>query len=239
MGVINCLLVRPDPFGIGNGVAAPVGEGWAGFLNGPFMLDFFISLVLATLLGGVIGYHHRIHRKQQSIEETDAPKTLILYSVVGALIGVMVVHYGFVVGFIVFGIGGLLRFRTDVGPAKQAGRIILVTMIGLSVGLGLPHVAIITTLYSYILLYVLERADTYRLTLRGLTPDLLAQKAQAYREGLLAIGCSVLSERKNFVKGQVVFVIRVRNHVDRDELEQRLVTHLDENEVCATDWETG
>ena len=75
-------------------------------------------------------------------EEAELPKVLIMYALVGAVVGEIVLEYGMVVGFVIFGLGGLMRFRTDAASTRDTGRLIMVTLIGLIAGLNLPHFAV-------------------------------------------------------------------------------------------------
>ena len=106
----------------------PRGEGLEGFTDFEFMLNTFFNLTLAAVLGAVIGFHPRSIQTADTLKEVEAP------------IGIMVVKYGLVIGFVLFGIGGLIRFRTVMRSANLTGQVILATLVGLSCGLDLPHV---------------------------------------------------------------------------------------------------
>ena len=94
--------------------------GWSGFLDVAFLAKAALSLVLASVLGAAIAYHPTIRRTVDSFEEAEAQKVYVLYGVIGAITGMMVLRYGVAVGFVVFGIGGLIRFRTDLRSAPIA-----------------------------------------------------------------------------------------------------------------------
>jgi hypothetical protein len=120
----------------------PSGMGWPGFTELGFLIGAFLHLLLAAVLGTVIGYHPRRIRTADTLEEIEAPKVSIVCAVIGSLIGILVVRYGLVVGFVLFGIGGLIRFRSMMGSPRLTGQVIFVTLIGLTCGLDLPHVAV-------------------------------------------------------------------------------------------------
>ena len=100
----------------------PLGEGWAGFLDVDFLVNSLLTMLLATVLGAVFAYHPKLLETADTLEEIDARKVYLLYSVIGSLIGILVVKYGLVVGFVLFGIGGLIRFRTVLGSAVLTGQ---------------------------------------------------------------------------------------------------------------------
>jgi len=140
----------------------PSGVGWPGFTDLDFLLGAFLHLLLAAALGAVIGYHPRRMRTADTLEEIEAQKVSIVYAVIGSLIGILVVNYGVVVGFVLFGIGGLIRFRSVMSSAQLTGQVIFVTLIGLTCGLDLPHVAVLATAFEFVLTFILEARITYK-----------------------------------------------------------------------------
>ncbi|MGQ9592727.1 MAG: hypothetical protein ACUVYA_20815, partial [Planctomycetota bacterium] len=212
-------------------------QGWAGFSNVEFIVDTVVALVLSTVLAGAIAYHPKTYGKATTLEEVDQPKIFIMYGVVGAVIATIVNYYS-IMAAVVFGIGGLLRFRTDVGPAKDTGRVILVTLIGIACGLKVYVFVILATAYAWGLIWLLESRVTHRLVVKGLETSLLAKAAEAYEEVLLENGLRIMSQKKNFVKGQVAFVFRAPGELDREELES-LFKDIPPKLQGAVDWESS
>src|SRR6185437_10825158 len=87
--------------------------GWSGFLDTHFLADSLAALVLGAALGAVIGFHPMTRRTADTLAEAELPKVHVVFAFVGAVIGLAVREFGMVIGVVVFGIGGLLRFRTD------------------------------------------------------------------------------------------------------------------------------
>ena len=111
--LLLCLLLAPslalaqaqELIDAANGqLSAP---GWAGFGDFQFMAVSLGALLLATLLGALIGYHPMTPRTVDTLTEVDMPKVYILYAFVGAVIGETVREFGTVVGFVVFGLGSV------------------------------------------------------------------------------------------------------------------------------------
>jgi hypothetical protein len=196
--------------------------GWAGFLDLKFMAESLSALLLATVLGAVIGYHPRTARTVDTTHEADMPKVYILYAFVGAVIGVTVREFGMVIGVVVFGIGGLIRFRTDTGSARDTGRLIIVTLAGLIAGLGLPHLAVITTAFAFVLIWLFDTHPACRVKISQLPPGRLAECAQIYRAVLEREGCKIVSEKKSFIKDRVEFVIRLPRAGTRELMHEAL-----------------
>ncbi|MFC1695525.1 hypothetical protein ACFL1C_05305 [Pseudomonadota bacterium] len=214
-----------------------LGEGWRGFTDLNFLLNAFLTLTLAAVLGAALAFHPKHVQTADTMEEIDAPKVFITYAVIGALIGIMVVKYGMVVGFVLFGIGGLIRFRTVLRSAGMTGHVILVTLIGLSCGLDLPHVAVLATVFGFVLIYVLNTRITYRIDIRSLPKERVAEAAAAYRAVLEQQGCRMMSEKKNPDRAKVTLIFRTAGDVTFQKLEERLEAEIDASLKGSLDWE--
>ena len=214
-----------------------LGEGWRGFADFSFLVSALLTLTLAAILGAAIAYHPRHVQTADTLEEIEAPKVYIMYAVIGALIGIMVVKYGLVVGFVLFGIGGLIRFRTVLRSASLTGHVIFVTLIGLSCGLDLPHVAVLATIFGYVLVYILDASVAYRIDIRALPSKRVAEAAAAYRALLEQEDCSIVSEKKNPRKKRVMFIFRSSKHVTHHYLQDLLETQIDGSLKGSVNWE--
>lgn len=214
-----------------------MGEGWKGFTDISFLANALATLTLAAVLGAIIAYHPKHLLTADTLEEIEAPRVFITYSVIGALIGIMVVKYGLVVGFVLFGIGGLIRFRTVLRSASLTGHVIFVTLIGLSCGLDLPHVAVLATVFGFILIHVLNTRITYRISVRALPQERVAESAAAYKQVLERKGCRVISEKKMPEKDKVTFIFQGPHRVTQQQLEEALDLQVEDTLKGFVDWE--
>lgn len=224
-------------FLVGLDDGATVGEGWRGFLDIAFLANALLTLTLAAVLGAIIAFHPRHGQTADTLEEIEAPKVYITYSVIGSIIGILVVKYGLVVGFVLFGIGGLIRFRTVLRSATLTGNLIFVTLIGLSCGLNLPHVAVLATAFGFVLIHVLESRVIYRIDVRALPVERVAEAAASYRRLFEQNGCRVMSEKKNPAKQHVSFIFRCRQDVTLERLQDLVDTQIDGALRGAVDWQ--
>ncbi|HZZ88458.1 MAG TPA: hypothetical protein VFE13_09000, partial [Caulobacteraceae bacterium] len=202
------------PFDAPTGPLASV--GWAGFADMHFMADSLGALLLAVVLGAAIGFHPTTRRTVDRLHEAELPKVFIMYAFIGAVIGVTVREFGMVIGVVVFGIGGLIRFRTDTGSTRDTGRLIVVTLAGLIAGLGLPHFAVIATAFAFVMIYLFDSTPACRIKIEHLPAGRVNDCADAYRGVLLANGCNVIAEHKSFVKERLEFVFRLPRRGTRD-----------------------
>jgi hypothetical protein len=216
---------------------APRGEGWYGFTDLGFLANALFNLVLSAVLGAAIAYHPRHKQTADTLEEIEAGQIYILYAVIGSIIGILVVKYGMAVGFVLFGIGALIRFRTVLRSASLTGRLIFVTLIGLSCGLDLPHVAVLVTVFGFALIYILDARFTYRIEVRALAPEFVPKAADAYRVILEQENLRIISEKRNPEKGRIVFIFRSPRHDSAGQLQAIFESKIDGALRGSVDWE--
>lgn len=219
-------------------LAPSVGLGWSGFLDVHFILNSLGILLLATMLGALIGYHPATKRTIDKLHEADMPHVYVMYAVIGAVIGVAVREFGTVVGVVVFGIGGLIRFRSSTNSTRDTVRLIIVTLAGLIAGLGLLHFAVMITLFAFILIYIFDTSPPFRIRIEGLPKGRTSDCAEVYRRTLRAHGCGIISEHRSTEKERIEFVFRLPRRSTRERLEAELSKIASELRGDI-DWEVG
>jgi hypothetical protein len=192
-------------------------EGWSQFADGWLIVDMVLVMLFALLLGAVIAYHPATRRRVSSLEHFEQPKTFLMYAVVASVVALIVTVQP-AMAFVIFGIGGLLRFRTMVGEAKDTGRVILVTVVGLCCGLKIFIVAVPATIIGWILIQVLERETAGIVRVSGVSEAAIADAARAYRAAIAATGCRIIGEQTKFVRREFAFVVQASPSVAREDL---------------------
>lgn len=211
--------------------------GWHGFLDLPWMVEASASLLLAIALGALIAFHPTTQRSVDTLEEAELPKVYIMYALVGAVVGVVVLKYGLIIGFIIFGLGGLMRFRTDTASTRDTGRLIIVTLVGLIAGLNLPHFAVIATVFSWVLIYVFDGHPVCKLEVHEVPDGKMKEAAAAYRDILKKLGCNVISENKSFSKSRLEYVFRAPRKSTQASLHTALCEQVPADVRGEIDWE--
>lgn len=211
--------------------------GWEGFLDSEALLQSFLALTLAIFLGAVIAFHPTTARTVDTREEAELPKVLIMYALVGAVVGEIVLQYGMVVGFVIFGLGGLMRFRTDAASTRDTGRLIMVTLIGLISGLNLPHFAIIATAFAWLLIYVFDGHPVCELEVNEIPKGKVKEASDAYRVVLAQLGCKIITEDRSFNKSRVTFVLRAPRNKTQSQLTATLCEQVPAEVRGELDWE--
>ena len=193
--------------------------GWQAFEDWKKIRKFILVIAGAAVLGAVIAYHP-FRSRGATREDLEQPKAIITYTVVGALVAIVVAPIP-AMAFAIFGIGGLMRFRTILGAAKETGRVILATVIGLMCGLEFWMAAIVGTALAWIVIFLLESRLSMRLVIRGVKGETIAQTAEAYAQILRELKCRSSIPRKNPSKGQVTFNLQVPRGLGQEAIEAR------------------
>jgi hypothetical protein len=210
--------------------------GWRGFLDYPYLIESFAALLLSSVLGASIAFHPSTQRMVDTVEEVELPKVQILCALIGAIVGVIVLEYGLVVGFVIFGLGGLMRFRTETSSTRDTSRLIIVTLIGLICGLNLPHFAVLATAYAWAVIYF-DARPIFSLEVHEVPKGRLADAATAYRAVFADVNCALISEDKSFAKRRIEYVIRAPRNCERASLEQALTEKVPADLRGELDWD--
>ena len=210
--------------------------GWRGFLDYSYMLESLAALLLSTILGALIAFHPATQRMVDTVEEVELPKVQILCALIGAIVGVIVLEYGLVVGFVIFGLGGLMRFRTETSSTRDTSRLIIVTLIGLICGLNLPHFAVLATLYAWAVIYY-DARPIFSLKVHEVPKGRLVEAAAAYRAIFADLKCALISEDKSFAKRRIDYVIRAPRKCERLTIEQALTERIAADLRGELDWD--
>jgi uncharacterized membrane protein YhiD involved in acid resistance len=185
-------------------------DGWRDFAHGWLLLDMVVVLLIALALGAIIAFHPATRRRVST-----------LYAMVAAMVA-LIVKVQPAMAFVIFGIGGLLRFRTDTGQAKDTGRIILVTVVGLCCGLGLFVVAVPATVIGWLVVFSLHRQSAGIVRVSGVSEDAIYDAVRSYRSVIQRTGCSIIGEQTKFIRREFMFVVQAPPMLTRAALQHQL-----------------
>ncbi len=195
-------------------------EGWRGMTELGVLVPMAASILLAVLLALPLAYHPRIYGRAATIEEIEAPKGMVVYAAVSAAIAQLVAVIP-AMALVVFGIGGIFRFRTSAGPPKQIGPNIEVVVIGLACGMMAFPLAIVLTALGWILPFWFETRYAVALQVKSLEGGGIAAAAAKYRAVLERRGGNIVSVRTQRT-GEFSIVAKVPSNVNAGELEAEL-----------------
>ncbi|MDJ0786606.1 MAG: hypothetical protein QNK05_07335 [Myxococcota bacterium] len=208
-------------------------DGFAAFGNLPFMLQELLSLMIAVGLGGLIAFFPREH-PPATADEYQRPRAIVMYALVGAVVAELVL-FNPPMAFVVFGIGGLMRFRSVVGNPRDTARAILAAVVGLACGLKLFPLAALATLFYWGGTQLFWVRTPVRLAVRKLDPERVPTAAGAWLGALEARGCQVPHLRIREGKSRIEMLVLVPMRLDPERLLESLDLPLELR--GSADWE--
>lgn len=156
------------------------------------LIPMAASVLTAVLLAFPIAYHPRIYRRAATLEEMEAQKGMIGYAAVSAGIAQIVVAIP-AMAFVVFGIGGLYRFRTRAGAPKLIYPTIGVVVIGLACGMMAFPLAVVLAALVWALPFWFESRYAVALQVRNLSKEATMRAVEDYHSVLEGTGGQVVS----------------------------------------------
>lgn len=193
-------------------------QGWQQLQNLPELLEFLGAVALAGVLTASIAYHPVILSERCTADDYQEPRTLFMFGLIGLLVGFMVMHHGYLIGFVIFGLGGLMRFKTDTGDIGDTRRLILVTLVSLSVGLNLPVMAVIGTACAWAIIWFLGRQRHVTLEVQFESGKLQKLNMDIMRDLLRERGFQVVSTSKQRFKSKADYLLVVEGGIGRNSL---------------------
>jgi uncharacterized membrane protein YhiD involved in acid resistance len=151
----------PDPSGLfgeifstpSHSAATPSTLTWAETLA-----VLSLRLILAAILGAVLAYRPR--RRVLGLKTNPyVPQTQILLAVVASAL-MIIVGDNAARAFGIFAAVSVVRFRTNIRDPKEITVLLISLAIGLGTGVGRWDLALILTIFSVLLLWVLERRES-------------------------------------------------------------------------------
>lgn len=183
------------------------------FTNPWFIGSLLLGLIVAAACGLAIAWHPRRSGKSDPVEDLERRNTLIILAIVGAVVSELV-RVQPTMALVVFGIGGLIRFRTVLDDPKTTGKAIMVVVIGLACGLGQLAMGVFFTAFAWILIFWLDSSVGFRVRLK------LPAKADSKTTLLALLACirqaggRVSSADEYEHKNQIVVIGKVPSAVD-------------------------
>lgn len=212
------------------------GRGWGQLLQPRELLDFALALVETSVMTAVIAYHPVLSANRKTRSDFETPRALFVYALIGMVVGFLIMHHGYLIGFVLFGLGGLLRFKTD-DSAGDTMRLILVTLIGLCIGLDLPVIALITTASAFVILYILGGPANFGVDIQFSNKKRpVLDSMQVVRDELQKAGFRTISISRTKFKSTVHYVVTGVNGARRSALEREMSRLAEDKASGISDW---
>lgn len=158
-----------DPGGslIPGGVLAVENSGWRAWKDVEEVVAFAVDAAITLILAAAIANHPVRRRDPPTLQSVMLPRLFYIYALIGMAVGFLVVNHGAVIGFVVFGIGALLRFRSNMDDPLDTVEMILVTVLGLCVGMNLPVMGILIGVVAWLVILLVGRKSHFLLTIKA------------------------------------------------------------------------
>lgn len=203
------------------------GDGWDEWRNTAELFAFLADAAVTLALAALIAHHPVRKRAPVTLASAAMPRLFYLYALVGMAVGFLVVHHGYVIGFVVFGIGALLRFRSTLDDPVDTVEMILVTALGLCVGMDLPIMAILIGCIAWAVIFIAARQVHFQIMLKDVDGSHLDGAVAAVESEALASGWNVVRVHRSHAKPSAEIVLKKAGAFDEAEIESRLAPTLD------------
>ena len=195
------------------------------FANWANWVELVVGIGLAVALSALLAYHPKPARRRDMVEVGEERKTLVILGVVGAVVsGLVIIDQS--MALVIFGIGGLIRFRTVIGNPHATGRAILVVVVGLACGITQYLTAVLIAAAAWTVIWWLHAHRTAKVKVRlPLGAD--RQRAQLVAaDALRRMRCKVQSQKEGQSGRTFSFVAQIPSAIDDDLLTKSLEATL-------------
>ena len=211
-------------------------RGWSQLYNLKEILEFLLALVETMAMTSVLAFHPRNVARRRGSNDWDLPRSMFLYALIGLVVGFLVIHHGVLIGFVVFGIGSLFRFRMETLSTSDTAQMIFVALIGLSVGLDLPVMALLLTIAAALVISVFSRKSHTSIEIKFDTSEDFTEKVARLRDALSAAGFATRTVTKSKFKPVAEIVLSTSEVNPREVLVETMTAHQTKPDSGIEDW---
>ncbi len=187
--------------------------GWGQISNTEELFDFFLAVVETLVFVAAFAFHPRGKTFRQDAQARSVQVSMFLFGLIGMFVGFLVIHHGYLIGFVIFGLGSLFRFRMASNSLVDGAILIIVTLVGLAVGLDLPVMALVATVAGWATLWLVTVKKTSVVELKFKDDVSLSTALAPLRDAFISQGFGIVSTRKSDFKSVVEIVL---SHRDND-----------------------
>ena len=192
------------------------------------MAQLSLRLILAAILGAVLAYRPR--RRVLGLKQNPyVAQTQILLAVVASAL-MIIVGDNAARAFGIFAAVSVVRFRTNIRDPKEITVLLISLAIGLGTGVGRWDLSLILTLFSVMLLWILEyreREQVFRSMELKVESRNITQTQAALREVLQSHGFDlelrIISQNDKDSLGTIAYSVDISPEVKTDQISEELL----------------
>ena len=192
--------------------------------------DALAALPLSAILGAALAL--RLRRKGTPPRQAPVIQTQIILAIVGAVI-MLVVGQSLARAFGVVGVASLIRYRAKVDDPKDAVVMLSCLGMGLASGVGLYALAMVSTVFLLVVLFLLESFEPESKKLFDVTikskKDIRESVEQIFRRA------SIEYELRSMAEEELVYQVRLPLKRRTDKIATAIVA-LDSSNETAVEW---
>ncbi len=194
--------------------------------------DAMKSLPLAALLGAALALRPR--RKGTPPRQASVIQTQIILAVVGTVV-MLVVGQSLARAFGIVGVASLIRYRAKVDDPKDAVVMLCCLGMGLASGVGLYALAMMSTIFLLVVLFILESFEPVSTKLFEVTIQSKADNNLRSRIEQVFTNSNAEYELRSVSEGELVYEVRLPFKKRTDRLSTAIVA-LDSANDIAVEW---
>lgn len=177
------------------------------------------AIALSVALASLLAWHPRARRPRAALDGEEERRTLIVLGMIGAIVASLVL-VDQAMAFVIFGIGGLVRFRTILRTPQLTGKAILVIVIGLACGLTQYLMALVVAVAAWLVIWWLNGSRPARVRIRVPAGTDLTRLELVAADALRRMRCKVSSARRGAAGRSVNLTVRIPTALE-DEIVSR------------------
>lgn len=207
---------------------------------GEALATLTLRLILAALLGAMLAFRprRRVIKRNPYVDQTQ-----ILLAVVASAL-MIIVGDNAARAFGIFAAVSLVRFRTNIRDPKEITVLLVSLAIGLGTGVGRWDLAVVLTLFTLILLWVLEKREPeqvfrsmhLKVSTRDVERTRIVLKEVLEGHNFDSELRSVNGPKGDDQPGSLVYSVEISPTVTTDELSEQILA-LDSQNVDGIEWE--
>lgn len=207
---------------------------------GEALATLTLRLFLAALLGAVLAFRprRRIIKRNPYVAQTQ-----ILLAVVASAL-MIIVGDNAARAFGIFAAVSLVRLRTNIRDPKEITVLLVSLAIGLGTGVGRWDLAVVLTLFTLILLWVLEKREPeqvfrsmdLKISTRDVESTRVALKAVMKRHSFDSELRAVNGPKEVGQMGTLIYSVEISPTITTDELSEEILA-LDSQNVDGIEWD--
>lgn len=205
------------------------------------LVQLSLRLILAAILGAVLAYRPR--RRVLGLKQNPyVAQTQILLAVVASAL-MIIVGDNAARAFGIFAAVSVVRFRTNIRDPKEITVLLISLAIGLGTGVGRWDLSLILTIFSVMLLWVLEyreREQVFRSMELTVASRNVTQTQTALREVLQSHGFDselrALSQSEKEPLGTIAYSVDISPEVKTDQISEELLAR-DAANIESIEWD--